>query len=195
MKKAEIINLKKSSLIINSAVIDEHAFDNISIIETIDFLEQSHDFFFRNHIPKIEQSFLQLIKLHPESSSLHVIFQLFIQFQINFKNHTVIEEKTIFRYLKYIANPELISKKDENEFSKVSIQQFQNNHPDSEPFLNEIINYLTIQFKNHKNFLFHVLIRQILILNKEIEKHAWIEDQILIKKALIIEKRKHNEKK
>jgi hemerythrin-like domain-containing protein len=75
-------------------------FEVYSVKTLVDFLKTSNQRFFNQSIPKIEQNFLLLIKLFPESNKLQIIFNLFFKFEIEFKQHIEIEEKTLFPYIK-----------------------------------------------------------------------------------------------
>lgn len=130
----------------------------------IDYLKASHWRFEHELIPRIEQNFLGLIKLVPESNSLPVILNLFIKFQLDMKLHMQLEEKTIFedflRGRKQLASVHPIS------------------HEDQEPFLKDIIRLLESSDYANNPFC-QVLIRRLTEFNSELHEHAWIEENII----------------
>lgn len=132
----------------------------------IDYLKASHWRFEHELIPRIEQNFLGLIKLIPESNSLPVILNLFIKFQVDMKLHMQLEEKTIFE--------DFLHKRAGAKTNHVI------SHEDQEPFLNNIIRLLkSSEFVN--NPFCQVLVRRIIEFNSELQEHAWIEENIIQK--------------
>lgn len=165
-------------------------FDRYSVKIIVDFLKRSHQRFTNESIPKIEQNFLLLIKNYEDDNRLRTLFNLFLKFEIKLKQHIQIEEKTLFPYTEtlYRASignslPALLL----IHFGKYSVQDFADSHKNSECYLTEIIYLLgqQIELKNHP--IYNILLSQMNLLNSEIKTHAWIEDNVLVKKVTEIE--------
>lgn len=174
----ELENLNSSSL------------DNFSIDEIVSFLEASHQRFFNLLIPKIEQNFLLLIDYYQDNSSLKTLFNLFLKFEIDFKQHIKIEETTLFPYIKTLYKAS-ISNSITNalfiHFGKYSVKDFINDHENSECYVTEIIFLFQKQKEIQNHTIYNVLIKQLCQLDNEIKTHGWIEDNVLVTKVEKIE--------
>jgi len=140
---------------------------NASPAIVVDRLKASHRKFEDVVIPKIEQSFLGLMKIFPENPSIAVLFKVFIKFELAMKFHISIEEDIIFK--------EYLSQRPKNASSDTI------SHEDEEPFLSEII-YLLKKEPCAKNPFCRILIQQLEKFERELEEHAWIEENIIYKK-------------
>ena len=166
------------------------SFDAYSVKILVDFLKTSHKRFLNQSIPQIEQNFLLLTKYYDENNDLKTIFNLFIKFQIDFMEHIQLEEKTVFPYADTLYHASIGSSIEAVvliHLSEYSIADFANSHENKECYLTEIIFLLSKQkqLKNHS--IFNILIKQICQLDNEIKTHAWIEDNVLVKKVKEIE--------
>lgn len=165
-------------------------FDGYSVKIIIDFLKKSHLRFTNESIPKIEQNFLLLTKTYEENNKLKTLFNLFLKFQIELNQHIKIEEKTLFPYAEtlYRASignslPALLL----IHFDKYSVSDFANSHENNECYLTEIISLLEQQQELRDHPIYNILLSQMNELNSEIKTHAWIEDNVLVKKVIEIE--------
>tara|TARA_B100001059_G_C17803121_1_gene567457 strand:- start:801 stop:1313 length:513 start_codon:yes stop_codon:yes gene_type:complete len=139
---------------------------NTSPAIVVDRLKASHWRFENVVIPKIEQSFVGLMKIFPENPSLAVLFKVFIKFELAIKFHISIEEDIIFK--------EYLSQNSKDNISDPI------SHEDEEPFLCEII-YLLKKEQCAKNPFCRILIQQLEKFELELEEHAWIEENIVYK--------------
>jgi iron-sulfur cluster repair protein YtfE (RIC family) len=148
-------------------VVQRNKLLNASPAIVVDRLKASHWRFENVIIPKIEQSFVGLMKIFPENPSLAVLFKVFIKFELAMKFHISIEEDIIFtEYLSQHSK--------ETDSDAIS-------HEDEEPFLGEIINLLKKE-KCSVNPFCRILIQQLEKFELELEEHAWIEENIIYKK-------------
>lgn len=161
-------------------------FEAYSVEILIDFLKSSHQRFLNQSIPKIEQNFLMLVKYFENNNKLKTIFKLFIKFQVDFKQHIKIEEKTIFPYSEVLYKASF-SKSVEAvlliHFSKYSIADFVISHENNECYLTEIIFLLSQQEELKGHPVYNVLLKQICQFDNELKTHGWIEDNVLVKKV------------
>lgn len=132
--------------------------------ELIDYLIASHRRFTYQYIPQIEQNFLGLMKLTPESPSLKTIFHLFLKFQMDLQLHADLEERTMYReFLKPTG------KSTKHDFS----------HEDEEPYLTEIISLLEKQSFSETPFC-RILLTHLNNFDLELKEHAWLEENLVI---------------
>ena len=109
----------------------------------VDLLKASHWRYQNVVLPKIEQSFIGLIKMFPETPSLVVIFKVFVKFEIALNFHISLEEEIIFKEY-------LIQNEPKNFRNDIS-------HEEEEPFISEII-YLIKKEKCVRNPFCRILI-------------------------------------
>ncbi|MCH2231289.1 MAG: hypothetical protein MK105_13185 [Crocinitomicaceae bacterium] len=134
--------------------------------DVIAYLKASHWRFEHELIPRIEQNFLGLIKLTPNSKSLPIILNLFMKFQVSLKVHMDVEERITF--------PAFLN----NSIPAKSANENSHSHEDQEPFLSEIIALLK-KSKYASNPFCQLLIQRIENFDLELKKHAWIEEKII----------------
>ncbi len=131
--------------------------------EIINYLTASHRRFTYQYIPNIEQSFLGLIKLSPNSPRLTTLFNLFLKFQTDLELHAHLEEEVLYKA--FLSNTE---KKYTHNFS----------HEEEEPYLTEIISLLEKHPEEHTTF-YNVLLTQLKNFNAELKEHAWLEENMV----------------
>jgi iron-sulfur cluster repair protein YtfE (RIC family) len=166
-------------------------FEAYSIEILIDFLKVSHQRFINQSIPKIEQNFLILIKYFEENNDLKTLFKLFLKFQIDFKQHIEIEEKTIFPYSEVLHKASFSISVEAVlliHFSKYSIADFVSSHENNECYLTEIIFLLAQQDTMKDHPVYNILLKQICHFDNELKTHGWVEDNVLVKKVEEIER-------
>ncbi len=142
---------------------------NASPQTVVDWLQNAHRRFEHEIIPKIEQDFLSLIRLLPNTPSLPVIFNLFLKFQMEMKLHMEIEEQKIY--------PAFLS--ESNSGANAEVNELLHSHEGSEPFLEEII--LLIERSNFsENPFCQVLLSRLKRFEQDLRDHAWVEDHVLL---------------
>jgi regulator of cell morphogenesis and NO signaling len=142
---------------------------NASPQTVVDWLTDAHHTFEHETIPRIEQDFLNLIRLFPNTPSLPVIFNLFLKFQMEMKLHMEIEEQKI--YPVFLQQVTLESNREFNELM--------HSHEGSEPFLEEIIALLE-RSSFSENPFFQILLSRLKQFENDLRDHAWVEDHVLL---------------
>ena len=189
------ISQKLTFCLENGYPFNEANFNEYSVNTIVDFLEASHQRFFEKSIYEIEQNYLLLIKVFPNNDQLPIIFNLFLKFQVDLKQHIDLEEKTIFVYAKTIyqaIQTNSLAAMLLIHFGEYSTETFANSHLHNEQYLTEIVFLLKQQDELQGHPLFHRLLNQLVKMDKELKNHAWIEDSLLVKKTKEIEKDIYN---
>ncbi|MCR9171320.1 MAG: hypothetical protein NXI10_02430 [bacterium] len=134
-----------------------------SNVEIVHYLKDAHVRYLERDIPKIEQQFLGLIKLYPNSPALTAVFNLFQKFQLEMQWHMKHEEQVLY--------PQALSGNIEENTHLIS-------HEDQEPFLVEIIQLLK-SGRYAKNPFGSMLIGSLERFEEELRLHAWVEEHLL----------------
>jgi regulator of cell morphogenesis and NO signaling len=175
---------------ITTKALEVDNFEAYPVEVLIDFLKTSHQRFLNQSIPKIEQNFLILVKFFHEHNDLKTIFNLFLKFQLDFKQHLEIEEKTIFPYAEVLHKASLSRSMEAVlliHFSKYSIADFASSHEKNECYLTEIIFLLNQHMPLKSHPIYNILLQQICQFDNELKTHGWLEDNVLVKKVEEIE--------
>ena len=118
------------------------------------------------------------------------MFNLFLKFQVDLKQHIEIEEKTIFPYSEVLYQASISNSMQAIlliHFSKYCVADFANSHSNNECYLTEII-FLLLQQEELKNHpVYNILLKQICQLDNELKTHGWVEDNVLVNKVEEIE--------
>ncbi len=161
-------------------------FDNFQLVVIIDYLRKTHGYYLDKKLPEIEQSIHLLMNAYP---SAHPLLVLLNQFYGDYKNHLSghieIEERDLFPYIASLEQPE--THKGE---SKVTVQQFMDQHHDTEKDLEEIrTTILHYSPPADNQTLYRILLSQLEILEKDLAIHALMEDEVLLPRALQLEQK------
>ena len=190
MEKINTYNKDLALTIRKVQQLDIREFNGYSVKIIIEFLKSSHHRFTNESIPKIEQNFLLLMRNFEENQELKTIFNLFMKFQAELNQHIQIEEKTMFPYAETLYRASVSNSLPALlliHFGNYSVQDFANSHENNEQYLTEIIFLMENRAELKGHSIYNILLKQICHLDNEIKTHAWIEDNVLVKKVIEIE--------
>lgn len=125
-------------------------------------------------IPKIEQNFMGIMKYSPNNPALPVIFNLFQKFRISLSIHMRMEEERVFPLL-------LDSSKKPDQ--QLLAHLHDHDHKKEEPFLREIIGMIS-RCEEVENPFFQLLKARLENFQFELEEHARIEEEVLVRRIL-----------
>ncbi len=158
----------------------------------IESLRNSHKIYLSKKIPEIQQS---ISLLSQKFSDKHAFFNflatLFKRYEQGLLEHIKEEEDVIFPYVVYLMNCKGIL--DQAKTARIlkgskSLQDFIQSHSDTEAPLDNFIEMLQkVQKEVNDCYPFNVLVRQITWLRDDLNRHAFYEDEILVKTALRLE--------
>ncbi len=159
-------------------------FNSFKLSVIVDYLRKTHRYYLEKKLPEIEQSIHLLSKAYPQS---HPILQLLHDFYIDYAKHLTkhieVEEREL---LPYILDLEHLGSKGGN---KGVVQKFIEEHHDTEKDLEEVRNAILHYSPPEDNqTLYRILLSQLQVLEKDLAVHALIEDDVLLPRALEMEK-------
>lgn len=162
-----------------------------SIPSILDYLRKTHRHYLDKLIPQMEQSITQLIKKfglsHPD---LVLLTYIFIKYKNELKGHIQNEETKLFPYIENLLKVKQHGVQYlDKAFKGYSIKQFISEHDENElsvPEIREII-----QDNSPLTFLpmpYRIFLIQLELFEQDLLIHAKVEDDVLIPKALLLEK-------
>jgi len=160
----------------------------------LDYIQRTHRFYLQKKLPEIEQSVEQLLANYDDQ---HPILPLLRNFYHNYKNdltaHIRAEDQHLLPHIRVLLeteqeyfNPTVVAQK----IKGYSLQQFIDTHEDTEGDLQavraSIQQYQPIATNSTP---YRILLSQLELFEQDLRVHALIEDQVLIPRALAIEKK------
>ena len=165
-------------------------FYRFSLSTIVDYLRKTHAYYLNKKLLEIEQSIHLLVNAYP---SAHPILLLLHNFYADYKSHLVkhieMEEREL---LPYIAQLEKVAQGKDASLpaSTIRVQQFIDSHHDTEKDLQEvraaILNYSPPAVNQT---LYRILLSQLQVFEKDMAIHALMEDDVLLPRALELEKK------
>jgi regulator of cell morphogenesis and NO signaling len=146
------------------------------------YLEKTHAAYLTIKLMEMEQSILNLHERIPENALLPFLVSFFAWVQENLLFHIKMEEEQLFPYIRSLSAgiPENTS---------FSIQSFLEHHTDTiELQLKEVKKHIVrAQLLTTELFPFRLLLAQLDEFERDLRKHARIEDEVLVPLALELE--------
>ena len=173
--------------------LDKDSQQNFSATQLIDYLQQTHNYYLQIKIPEIE-CLIGEMETNDEvnSASYTILHKFFEEYKTELINHIEREEKRVYPYVIELEDaiksntipPSLLSRIEE-----YSITTYEAEHENVEEKLkdlkNIIIKYLPPSKKQQSRYK---LLKELTVLEKDLNDHANIEDLILVPKVELLEK-------
>lgn len=175
----------------NKDYFPKHELNVFSASCIIDYLRRTHHCYLNKLLPQIEQSIIQLIKKfglsHPD---LVLLTSIFLKYKDELEKHIKSEETKLFPYIENLLKAKQHGFQYlENAFKGYSINQFISEHHENEISLPAIRK--TIQDNSPSTALpmpYRIFLIQLELFEQDLITHAKVEDEVLIPKALFLEK-------
>ncbi len=166
---------------------------SFSVNLLIDYLRKTHSYYLNNKIPEIE---CLIDKMESESvndkSSYKLLQKFFKDYKIELIKHIEREENRIYPYALELNQAVISNERPLSLIKRIeeySITNYEEEHDNVEEKLtdlkNIIIKYLTPSDNQQKRFR---LLKELIVLENDLNDHANIEDMILVPKVEIMEK-------
>ncbi|MBK5277961.1 MAG: hemerythrin domain-containing protein [Bacteroidia bacterium] len=166
------------------------AFIRFPLHVIVDYLRKTHTYYLDKKLLEIEQSIHLLVNAYP---SAHPLLLLLHTFYADYKRHLIthieMEEREL---LPYIVKLEQVVETNEKPQSapSLSIEQFIHQHHDTEKDLEDVRHtILSYSPPEGNQTLYRILLSQLQVFEKDMAIHALIEDEVLLPRALLLEKK------
>jgi regulator of cell morphogenesis and NO signaling len=168
-------------------------FERYPVQIIVDYIQRTHIFYFEKKLPEIEQS-IGLLSDHYESHHpiLAALRNFFLQYVRDLFEHIHAEEELLLPYIHTLRE----AQKTPAHFSTFilarrdySIDRFLKDHHDTEDELKDIRRTIRLYDPPQTNAsLYRILLSQLQAFEQDLCVHAHIEEEVLIPKALAMEK-------
>lgn len=168
--------------------------ENLSIDDILFYLKKTHRYYLYKKLPEIEESIIQLFDDKATADKLLLMFCFsFNEFKNKLVEHISFEEKQFFGYIDTLekVDQNKITKEDlKNIFKDFTTEKFVNAHNDIEIELETFGKLLAEQkAKSNLPLPFKAFLNQIDNFQSDMQIHALIEDDVLLKKVLLLEQK------
>lgn len=164
-----------------------------SLEDLLFYVEISHQFYLNKSLPQISQSIRNLKNLignsHP---SILILDHFFHQYYQHLVEHFELEDELVFPYVRTLVEVQ------NGEFEKLDLlrlcdryilSSFHDNHTDTEIDIKKVRRaIMEFQPPSHGDSQYRVLLNQLKNFEEDLHFHAEVEEEILIPKALELEK-------
>ncbi len=165
------------------------AFNRFSLHVIVDYLRKTHAYYLSKKLLEIEQSIHLLVTAYPRAHPMLLLLNTFYSdYKSHLINHIEMEEREL---LPYIIKLEQGAKTNEKLLAPptLTVEQFIHHHHDTEKDLEGVrIAILNYSPPEGNQTLYRILLSQLQVFEKDMAIHALIEDEVLLPRALALEK-------
>lgn len=149
------------------------------ILQLVEFLKNSHDYYRKIRLPEVKRSIFNLSKGY-DANTEKALGHFFDEYIKEFKNHIEYEESTVFPYIK-----DLCEGKKSEEFS---IDKFEDHHDNIEEKLSDLKNIIIKYMSKPEHDLQKLdLLDKLFQLQDDLDRHTKIEDLLLTPMVMKLE--------
>lgn len=156
----------------------------------LEYLERSHEFYLSKLIPEVEQGIEALIRTLPANKG-YLLSEAFKQYVQDLRHHFKYEEQTLFPYARLLDGAKQFPEKTpciRTYLSFYSVAEFTHQHGEDEYRLEDFMYLVSLMSESaDQPFFYRVAMQQLNRLSKDLNLHAFIEDEVLVGKLRILE--------
>lgn len=164
---------------------------NFSIQFIVDYLSKTHQYYLKEKIPEIETLIEQMLdECYPHNDHAHLLNSFFKEYKDELITHISREDEIVFPYSIHVENnfTKNTSGKDSRESANYSIINYRSEHNDIEEKLFDLKNIIIKYLPSPQNqALCHKVLTELFNLEKDINDHSRIEENVLIPKVILME--------
>lgn len=166
------------------------SFDGFHVDVVLDYIRKTHQYYLQRKLMEIEQSIHLLLQSYPVAHPLLVILRdFFTDYKEHLTGHIAIEEAQLLPYIEHLARV------DEGKASfqarpAYSLNTFLTHHHDTEEDLAEVREAILRYSPPVTNQTpYRILLSQLQVFEKDLAVHALIEDEVLLPRAMELERK------
>jgi len=168
----------------NPASFSKEKFNQFKLSVIIDYLKKTHAYYLHKKLLEIEQSIHLLASAYPVAHPLLLVLDKFyLDYKTHLVNHIEVEENDLLPYIASLESMRATSK------PAITVQGFIDQHHDTEKDLADVRNAMQHYLPPAgSETIYRILVSQLEVLEKDLAVHALMEDEVLLPRALDLEK-------
>lgn len=169
----------------------QKAFDHFRLEVIVDYIRKTHEYYLHRKMLEIDQSIHLLLGSYPDAHPiLLVLSDLFSAYQMHLSKHIEVEETQLLPYILHLEKVDDGKASFQAYPSSYSLERFLVHHHDTEKDLAEIQTTILHYPSPPTNETLHrILLSQLQVFEKDLAVHALIEDDVLIPRAMALERK------
>ncbi len=170
---------------------DMRAFDRFRLDVIVDYIMKTHQFYLQRKLLEIEQSIHLLLRAYPEAHPLLVILhEFYTSYKQHLTSHIEVEEQQLLPYILHLDKVDSGKASFQAYPSAYSLSRFMVHHQDTEKELIEVRDAMLNYSPPPANqTLYRILLSQLEVLEKDLTVHALIEEEVLLPRAMALERK------
>ena len=174
----------------NPAAFRADAFAHFPLLTITDYLQKTHEYYLQKKLLEIEQSILRLIQAYPQTHPLLLLLHNFYDsYKTHLQRHIEAEETSLLPYVRQLEQCEETNQQ-LSQLPSLTVQQFILEHHDTEKDLADVRNAMLHYSPPAGNgMIYRILASQLEIFERDLAVHALLEDEVLLPRALALEKK------
>jgi regulator of cell morphogenesis and NO signaling len=164
-------------------------FEHFPLTVIVDYLQKTHHYYVTKKLLEIEQSIHLLIDAYPRAHPLLVLLRgFYADYKAHLQKHIEVEERELLPYILKMSHAGKLGEWSGSS-AAISIAEFMHQHHDTEKDLAEVrAAILHYSPPEGNQTLYRILLSQLQVLEKDLAIHAMMEDEVLLPRALELEK-------
>jgi regulator of cell morphogenesis and NO signaling len=167
------------------------AFQHFRLEVIVDYIRKTHHYYLHRKMLEIEQSIHLLLNSFEETHPLLLILSdFYADYRAHLSNHIDAEETQLLPYIIHLEKVDEGRASFQAYASSISLDRFFVHHQDTEKNLAEIRETI-LQYApppSHET-LYRILLSQLEAFEKDLSVHALIEDEVLLPRAMALERK------
>lgn len=170
---------------------DTRSFDRFRLEVIVDYIRKTHQYYLHRKLLEIEQSIELLLKAYPEAHPLLVILQgFYASYKQHLTQHIEVEEEQLLPYIQHLDKVDSGKASFQAYPGAYSLSRFLVHHHDTEHELTEVRKAMLNYSPPPANqTLYRILLSQLEILEKDLTVHALVEEEVLLPRAMALERK------
>ncbi len=166
----------------------EKNLQEFSLQTIIEYLKKTHDYFFNEKLPKLDNYINTLKNEHADLAKINLVNNFYIEYRHEFIEHITFENKKVYPYI--LSLEELYRRQERKIYCKeeFTIKNYAMQHQNVEEKLFDLKNIIIKYLPPSQNAnLINAILFELFELEHELNDHQRIEDKVLIPKVIAME--------
>lgn len=170
---------------------DKRSFDRFRLDVIVDYIRKTHEYYLRRKLLEIEQSIDLLLRSYPEAHPILVVLHdFYASYTQHLTTHIEVEERQLLPYIMHLDKVDAGKASFQAYTESYSLSRFLVHHHDTEKELSDVRDAILNYSPPPANqTLYRILLSQLEVLEKDLMVHAFIEEDVLLPRAMALERK------